>query len=382
MADHRLQINGSVYHMNWNDVQTAFYNPPVFGNTTFGVNGPNYHHQGLRAAAGGKSHRRADGAGIELVEQRQSDQLALPDRSTTRRCRALRRSASASPSSQKGIGVVPLLNPFGAVNTTAGVLAAPSVQPAGPLRLDHQRLQGVVMAGANHVGAHVQPARRLHGRQHGSPSRRPPSCGMTSRATRPTMQRSASRRTTGPRRLYGNEPQQLGRQHVHLLGAVHQGGSAAASAGARRQDRLQILGPEKANDPKQPALVGCRRIQGGQRCPPFLSPEYDGLHRLRSDPFTGRAGSSPRPGAAQERTVRRGPTCCRGARRSGARKPRRALSDRAEPAIPEQNPRGARDARAPRAACIRGSAASTRSAAIATWPCAMRRGRSMPSCAA
>ena len=39
--DHRLQVNGSVYYMNWNNVQMAFFNPPVLGNTTFAVNGPN-----------------------------------------------------------------------------------------------------------------------------------------------------------------------------------------------------------------------------------------------------------------------------------------------------------------------------------------------------
>ncbi len=50
--DHRLQVNGSVYHMNWNDVQFALFDPTVLGNTTFVVNGPNYRDQRRRAAAG------------------------------------------------------------------------------------------------------------------------------------------------------------------------------------------------------------------------------------------------------------------------------------------------------------------------------------------
>ncbi len=45
--DHRLQINGSLYQMDWKDVQTLIYNPPVYGNTTFGVKGPTYRVKGF-----------------------------------------------------------------------------------------------------------------------------------------------------------------------------------------------------------------------------------------------------------------------------------------------------------------------------------------------
>jgi outer membrane receptor protein involved in Fe transport len=44
--DHRLQVNGSAYIMDWKNVQTLIYNPPVFGNTTFGVQGPDYRIKG------------------------------------------------------------------------------------------------------------------------------------------------------------------------------------------------------------------------------------------------------------------------------------------------------------------------------------------------
>jgi outer membrane receptor protein involved in Fe transport len=43
---HRLQINLSVYQMDWKDVQTQIYNPPVYGNTTFGIQGPVYRVKG------------------------------------------------------------------------------------------------------------------------------------------------------------------------------------------------------------------------------------------------------------------------------------------------------------------------------------------------
>jgi iron complex outermembrane receptor protein len=43
----RLLLNGSAYYMKWNNVQTLIYNPPVYGNTTFGTNGPDYHIKGF-----------------------------------------------------------------------------------------------------------------------------------------------------------------------------------------------------------------------------------------------------------------------------------------------------------------------------------------------
>ena len=38
--------NGSAYIMDWKNVQTLIYNPPVYGNTTFGVAGPDYRIKG------------------------------------------------------------------------------------------------------------------------------------------------------------------------------------------------------------------------------------------------------------------------------------------------------------------------------------------------
>ncbi len=44
--EHRLQVNASLYTMDWDNVQTLIYNPPVYGNTTFGLTGPNYRVRG------------------------------------------------------------------------------------------------------------------------------------------------------------------------------------------------------------------------------------------------------------------------------------------------------------------------------------------------
>jgi iron complex outermembrane receptor protein len=45
--DHRLQLNGSVYQMDWKNVQFALFDPTILGNTTFVVNGPDYRIRGV-----------------------------------------------------------------------------------------------------------------------------------------------------------------------------------------------------------------------------------------------------------------------------------------------------------------------------------------------
>ena len=49
--DHRLQLNGSLYRMDWKDVQFALFDPTILGNTTFVVNGPNYRITGFELQA-------------------------------------------------------------------------------------------------------------------------------------------------------------------------------------------------------------------------------------------------------------------------------------------------------------------------------------------
>ncbi len=44
--EHRLLVNVSAYKMDWENVQTLIYNPPIYGNTTFGLTGPNYRIKG------------------------------------------------------------------------------------------------------------------------------------------------------------------------------------------------------------------------------------------------------------------------------------------------------------------------------------------------
>jgi outer membrane receptor protein involved in Fe transport len=46
--EHRLEFNGSLYHMTWNNAQFIFFDPlEGFGNSNFVVNGPNYRINGV-----------------------------------------------------------------------------------------------------------------------------------------------------------------------------------------------------------------------------------------------------------------------------------------------------------------------------------------------
>ncbi len=44
--NHRIQINGSVYQMDWENAQLVLFDPVHLGNTTFVVNGPSYRVKG------------------------------------------------------------------------------------------------------------------------------------------------------------------------------------------------------------------------------------------------------------------------------------------------------------------------------------------------
>ncbi len=45
--DHRIQVNASVYRMNWSNVQLPLFDPVHLGNTTFVINGPTYVVKGV-----------------------------------------------------------------------------------------------------------------------------------------------------------------------------------------------------------------------------------------------------------------------------------------------------------------------------------------------
>ncbi|HEY1427001.1 MAG TPA: TonB-dependent receptor [Caulobacteraceae bacterium] len=108
--DHRLLVNLTGYHMLWQNVQLLFFNPTELGNTTFGVNGPNYEING----------------GEIQVDARVTDGLTIDGAATYNQARqttspCLKGNIPGSPVNgkcitdvlQNGVGLVPFQNPFG-----------------------------------------------------------------------------------------------------------------------------------------------------------------------------------------------------------------------------------------------------------------------------
>jgi iron complex outermembrane recepter protein len=155
--DHRLQVNASLYHMNWDNAQLLFYNPATLGNTTFGVTGPNYTVNGVELQL---TARVTDGLTLQgsgsWNRARQASSPCLvsnePASPTLGQCITQVYSAGLKAN-------VPFQNPFGAEGTV------PAFSPSSEfnLRARYDRTFGdykaFAMFGANHVGSMFnQPA--------------------------------------------------------------------------------------------------------------------------------------------------------------------------------------------------------------------------------
>jgi len=107
--DHRLQVNISGYIMDWKSVQLSFFNPVALGNTTFGVNGPDYKIKGVELQA---VARITDGLSVQGSSSWNSANQ------TTSPC--LISNIASSPTFGQCISSVkgaPFENPFGALDT-------------------------------------------------------------------------------------------------------------------------------------------------------------------------------------------------------------------------------------------------------------------------
>jgi outer membrane receptor protein involved in Fe transport len=161
LFDNRLQLNGSLYHMNWNNVQLLFFNPEALGNTTFGVNGPNYAINGLELQFIGHV---TDGLSIQgssswnHSRQKNSPCLVgnIPGVPAYGQC--------ITQVVESGLGLQPFQNPFGAVGTVPAF--APSSEFNIRARYDWSfgNSKAFAMVGASHVGSmYNQPATYLSG---------------------------------------------------------------------------------------------------------------------------------------------------------------------------------------------------------------------------
>jgi len=149
--DHRLLVDLSAYHMNWDNVQLLFYNPVSLGNTTFGVTGPNYTVNGaeLQLTARVTEGLTILGSG-SWNRARQANSPCLvsnePGSPTLGQCITQVYAAATKTN-------VAFQNPYGAVGTV------PPFSPASELNVRARYdwvfndYKSYVMVGANHIGA-------------------------------------------------------------------------------------------------------------------------------------------------------------------------------------------------------------------------------------
>jgi len=156
LLDHRLQLNLSAYYMQWENVQFLFFNPTELGNTTFGVNGPNYDVKGIEAQVVARVTRELTVQGsASYNNDTQSSSPCLED------------NIASSPGLGKCITEVkgqPFQNPFGSIGSTPAF--SPTFQGNIRARYDWHidDYKAFAQVGANYTGdMYNQPATYLSG---------------------------------------------------------------------------------------------------------------------------------------------------------------------------------------------------------------------------
>ncbi|QUD89169.1 TonB-dependent receptor [Phenylobacterium montanum] len=159
LLDHRLQFNLSAYYMQWENVQFLFFNPTQLGNTTFGVNGPNYEVKGVEAQFVGRvTHELTVQGSASYNDATQANSPCLVANIAT--------PAGDTDPNRAKVGQCitevkgnPFQNPFGSVGSTPAF--SPKFQ--GTIRARYEREIGDKTAfatvGANYTGSMFnQPA--------------------------------------------------------------------------------------------------------------------------------------------------------------------------------------------------------------------------------
>jgi iron complex outermembrane recepter protein len=149
--DRKVQFNATAYHMVWKDVQVLFFDPGVFGNTTFGINGPTYTTNGLELQLEAKATRELTLMGT----------LSYNDAKETKTPCLLSNLAS-SPTYGQCISQIkgqPFANPFGLQDSTPAF--SPKVEFTLRARYDwnFDNYKSFVTVGMTHIGEMAnQPA--------------------------------------------------------------------------------------------------------------------------------------------------------------------------------------------------------------------------------
>jgi iron complex outermembrane receptor protein len=144
--NHRLQVNASIYRMNWSNVQLPLFDPVHLGNTTFDINGPTYVVKGVELQV---VARVTEGLTVQGSSSWNStNQTNAP-------CLTANRVSDGAPvgSCITQIKGLPYTNPYGVLDTS------PAFSPPllFNLRARYDWVMGdykpFAMVGANHIGS-------------------------------------------------------------------------------------------------------------------------------------------------------------------------------------------------------------------------------------
>jgi outer membrane receptor protein involved in Fe transport len=150
--DHRLQVNVSIYQMDWKDVQLPLFDPVHLGNTTFVINGPTYQVKGIEVQL---VARVTDG----LTAQ---GSLSYNDtKQTNAPCLSSNVPGNPTPIGDciTQVNGAPYTNPYGVLDTAPAF--SPKLQFNGRLRYDWNSgdFRPFMSVGANYTGTmRNQPA--------------------------------------------------------------------------------------------------------------------------------------------------------------------------------------------------------------------------------
>ncbi len=156
LFDRKLQLNLTAYNMNWKNVQFLFYNPTQLGNTTFGVNGPDYNIKGAEVQLTARPIRGLTVTGTATYND---------NKQTNSPC--LVSNIAASPTFGKCITEVkgaPFQNPFGVAGSVAAF--SPHFQGTARIRYDWEvgDYRPFAQIGGQYISAQYnQPATYLSG---------------------------------------------------------------------------------------------------------------------------------------------------------------------------------------------------------------------------
>jgi iron complex outermembrane receptor protein len=155
--EHRLQVNGSYYIMNWSNVQLPLFDPSHLGNTTFDVNGPSYRVKGfeLQLVARITEGLTVQGSG----SWNSSTQTNAPCLRSVGTVGASKVANNPTPAgaciSQIEVGGVnePYTNPYGVLGTSPAFSPAQMFNIRARYDFQFGDYKPFVSAGANRIGS-------------------------------------------------------------------------------------------------------------------------------------------------------------------------------------------------------------------------------------